>query len=80
MKELLLHLLDFFLGCTHQRLTWPRSRKDRNGRPVYPPESYVVCLSCGSEFAYDWDKMKVIRSLRRSSASVQPASDPFSPL
>jgi len=22
--------------------------------------TYFVCLSCGKEFAYDWDKMRVI--------------------
>jgi RNA polymerase subunit RPABC4/transcription elongation factor Spt4 len=22
--------------------------------------TYFVCLSCGKEFAYDWDNMKVI--------------------
>ena len=23
--------------------------------------SYVVCLDCGKRFAYDWDRMRVVR-------------------
>ena len=24
--------------------------------------TYVVCLACGKEFAYDWQAMKIVRS------------------
>jgi hypothetical protein len=56
-------LLNTFFGCSHQRTTFPltpgrklpgqpASGAGRNG-------TYVVCLDCGKEFAYDWTEMRV---------------------
>jgi hypothetical protein len=55
--------LTFFnalFGCTHQRTTFPLTP----GRKAAPPTptrlgTYVVCLDCGKEFAYDWQSMRV---------------------
>lgn len=41
---------DFLLGCTHQRIGWPRAR--RSGH-------YVCCLDCGKELSYDWQRMRI---------------------
>lgn len=38
-------------GCAHERTTFPLTLP---GRPTY-----VVCLGCGREFAYDWQKMTI---------------------
>jgi predicted transcriptional regulator len=49
-------------GCAHQRCTFPITAK-RLGATL--PESkacrntYIVCLDCGKEFSYDWQRMKV---------------------
>ena len=49
-------LLNSLFGCSHQRTTFPqtpgRKTAGRTG-------TYVVCLDCGKEFAYNWDEMRV---------------------
>ncbi len=40
-------------GCWHRRTTFPQTA----GRGV--ARTYVVCLDCGKEFAYDWVSMRV---------------------
>jgi hypothetical protein len=44
--------LEFLFGCTHKHLSFPLSI--RGGKKCKP---YVVCLSCGCEWAYDWNAM-----------------------
>jgi len=55
-------------GCTHNRCTFPitatksaSSHADGNR----PASTYIVCLECGKEFPYDWERMKVVRSVER---------------
>ena len=56
-------IFDSLFGCAHQRTTFPitLSKKTagisatnalRNG-------TYVACLDCGKEFAYDWKAMRI---------------------
>jgi hypothetical protein len=66
---MMLKLLDALFGCSHDRLTFPRT-SERSGRAK---GTYVVCLDCGKEFAYDWALMKVI--LKQNQAS-EPAAEP----
>lgn len=58
------------LSCPHHRLSRPISRSATGERR--PPANdwrtvgresgdYVVCLDCGREFPYDWEKMQVKR-------------------
>ncbi len=42
-------LLSIFGHCFHRRVTFPQTRKG---------QTYVCCLDCGREFAYDLDAMK----------------------
>ncbi|HJS99809.1 MAG TPA: hypothetical protein VJ756_12015 [Terriglobales bacterium] len=35
--------------------------------------TYVVCLDCGKEFAYDWEQMKVVSSLHPARAALRSA-------
>ena len=37
-------------GCTHKRTTLPMTLSQR---------TYVTCLTCGEELAYNWDKMRL---------------------
>jgi hypothetical protein len=56
-------LLDLLLGfCAHNRCTFPISLKPGKHRPEAAEVTgiYVVCLDCGKEFAYSWDKMRVV--------------------
>ena len=49
-------LLDAFFGCWHNNLSFPltaRSGSRRNAAASLTG-TYVVCLDCGREFAYDW--------------------------
>jgi hypothetical protein len=45
----LMNLTDWLLGCSHRRTTLPMTHND---------ETYVVCLECGRQFAYDWARMR----------------------
>jgi len=63
MSEFLWYLIDFFLGCSHPRTSWPQSPRG-GGR------MWVCCLECGAEFDYDWDRMKIIWRPRRQQSVV----------
>jgi hypothetical protein len=57
----MLKLFDVLFGCAHKRYTFPLSAKG-SLRPeaAAMTGTYVVCLDCGKEFAYDWRQMKVM--------------------
>ncbi len=55
-------VFDVLFGCTHKRYSFPITSKS-GGRRTHAAKAtgtYVVCLDCGKEFAYDWDRMKVL--------------------
>ena len=56
--------LDVMSGCPHKRLSFPITIRGarRQGAAPFPAGTYVVCLECGHEFAYDWNTMKVMRT------------------
>lgn len=49
-------LLNALFGCSHRRTTFPLTSPAKNGSCT---ETYVVCLSCGTEFQYDWEEMRI---------------------
>ena len=55
-------LSSLFGLCAHTRTSFPQTPK-RGKR-----ETYVVCLSCGKSFAYDWQAMQRGAEIR----DVQP--------
>ena len=63
-------LLDAFFGCWHQNLSFPITEKPGKRRisAASLTGTYVVCLDCGKEFAYDWHEMKIVGEDARSSA------------
>jgi hypothetical protein len=65
-------LLNSIFGCSHQRTTFPltpaRNTAERNG-------TYVVCLDCGKEFAYNWDEMRVGVTLPNNTGRLAPVAD-----
>lgn len=60
----MLGFLDILFGCYHKNFSFPLTKKrgQRLSRAATLTGTYVVCLDCGKEFAYDWDEMKVIDS------------------
>jgi hypothetical protein len=59
-------ILRAFLGCAHQRTTFPLTPKGNARRCSTPiAGAYVVCLDCGKEFAYDWAQMRIGEPVRR---------------
>jgi hypothetical protein len=70
-------VLNVFFGCGHQRTTFPITPGHRTGGTSPAPTTsatYVVCLDCGKEFAYDWKAMRVgeQRIPAPTAAEVQP--------
>jgi hypothetical protein len=57
-------LIDAVFGCRHARYSFPVTVRRATRRPQAAAltGTYVVCLDCGKEFAYDWQEMKVITS------------------
>jgi hypothetical protein len=37
----------------------PVRKKSADARNEAPPEMYVVCLDCGKQFSYDWENMRI---------------------
>jgi hypothetical protein len=60
-------LVDAVFGCKHSRYSFPVTVRHAAHRPQAAAltGTYVVCLDCGKEFAYDWQEMKIIASPER---------------
>jgi hypothetical protein len=55
--------LDALFGCAHSHYSFPITvKKGRRSPAASVTGTYVVCLDCGKEMAYDWKQMKVVRS------------------
>jgi len=69
-------LLDVLFGCSHNHHTFPITAKagQRRSEAAQITGTYVVCLDCGKEFAYDWQQMKVVSSGKHPSETVAQAS------
>ncbi|MGZ4827853.1 MAG: hypothetical protein ACXVY9_10845 [Terriglobales bacterium] len=39
-------------------------------------ETYVVCLDCGKEFAYDWQEMRFVSS-RPKTEAIEEAAESY---
>jgi len=58
-------LLNHFFACNHQRTTFPLTCTRQAGSGPTPPRAtYVTCLECGAELAYDWGRMRVGAPIR----------------
>ena len=68
-------LANLLFRCSHRRLTRPLSPITKAGTPH--GETYVVCLDCGKQFAYDVQEMRIGKAIDRShEASVLPPNMP----
>jgi len=62
-------IFDALFGCWHKRISFPQTGKrgERRCEAAMQTGTYVVCLDCGQEFAYDWKKMRIL-----SPSEMQP--------
>ena len=70
-------LLNTLFSCSHARTTFPLTpgRKTAGFQPGATRNgTYVVCLDCGKEFAYNWDSMRIGEQVTRElpATEVQP--------
>ncbi len=66
-------MLDTLFGCWHTHMSFPITAKPgvRRNSAASLTGTYVVCLDCGKEFAYDWHEMKVVSGSRQTKAAVR---------
>jgi hypothetical protein len=67
MKNAVLNLL---LGCRHKRLTRPMTPGAKGVEQDH--RTYVVCLDCGTQLAYDLNAMRVGKPLATAPAAGMP--------
>lgn len=68
-------LLNLLFRCSHRRLTRPVTPVSKAGVPH--GDTYVVCLDCGKQFAYDWKEMRVGHAIESShDAGIVPPKLP----
>ena len=65
-------LFDALFGCWHARYSFPLTVRhgSRRNPAAALTGTYVVCLDCGKELAYDWQEMKIVTATGRGSARV----------
>jgi hypothetical protein len=63
-------IMDAVFGCRHARYSFPITMRAgaRRGTSAMRLGTYVVCLDCGREFAYDWQEMRIADSRPREAA------------
>lgn len=68
-----LKFIDLLFGCAHKRTSFPFSSKSgqRRSPAACQTGTYVVCLDCGKEFAYDWQRMRVVSNKEHSVVATQ---------
>jgi hypothetical protein len=66
-------LINALFGCWHSHYSFPITVRTgtRRGKAASLTGTYVVCLDCGKEFAYDWQQMKVVEAGQDHSAGVR---------
>jgi hypothetical protein len=70
-------ILNLMFRCAHRRLTRPLTPVSKAGVPH--GETYVVCLDCGKQFAYDLKEMRIGHAIEQThDGSVIPRNLPSS--
>jgi hypothetical protein len=70
-------ILNKVLGCSHHRTTFPLTPLRKSGAVQAPGATrnnttYIACLDCGKEFAYNWSEMRMGQPV--ASRVVTPAA------
>jgi hypothetical protein len=63
-------LMDTIFGCWHSRYSFPITVRagSRRNQAAARLGTYVVCLDCGKELAYDWQQMRVTNARPRETS------------
>jgi hypothetical protein len=70
-------LLNALFGCSHRKTTFPLTPRRKLACTGGPAETYVVCLNCGTEFAYDWQTMRIRKPVNmRVATKIQEVPVP----
>jgi hypothetical protein len=71
-------VLEIIFGCSHKHYSFPMTAKpgQRRSEAAAVTGTYVVCLDCGKEFAYDWQEMKLV-SARQKRSELTEAAESF---
>ena len=75
-------VLKALFGCWHRRCSFPLTVRGelRRRAAASITGTYVVCLDCGQEFPYDWNKMRRLRAVTKAQTAspelVTALSDP----
>ncbi len=68
-------MMNSLFGCGHQKTTFPITPKRSYAGPLAVAGSrngtYVACLDCGKEFAYDWKSMRIGEPMAEPAAPRQ---------
>jgi len=68
-------ILNTVFGCSHRRTTFPLTPQRKAASPgAVRNGTYVVCLDCGREFAYNWDEMRLGESVGRVATAAEVQS------
>ena len=57
-----MRIFDVLFGCSHKNISFPLTQKrgQRRSQAADQTGTYIVCLDCGREFAYDWKQMRML--------------------
>jgi hypothetical protein len=71
-------IIDVLFGCSHKHYSFPITAKpgQRRSPAAAVTGTYVVCLDCGQEFAYDWQEMKFVAAPAKAGQLAE-AAQPF---
>jgi len=69
----------FWFGCSHKNTSFPITlpKKARQAEP--PLRTYIVCLECGRELPYSWDKMRIMKRREQAAAEIEARYQPAVP-
>ena len=72
-------LVDMFFGCWHKNYSFPITSKkgQRRSGAAALTGTYVVCLDCGKEFAYDWQEMRVLHGEAKPEQALAAAAESY---
>lgn len=54
-------MFQLLFGCVHEHCSFPITVRDRSGRTNDHGLTYRVCLDCGTQRKYDWQRMRYIK-------------------
>ena len=65
--------IDALFGCWHSHYSFPITVRpgSRRNKAAALTGTYVVCLDCGKEFAYDWEEMRVVDPTRKNGSAIR---------